>query len=123
MKIQRRFTKDGTSPYDLFNYTKRSSTLRNPDGSVVFDMKDIEVPAGWSQLATDILAQKYFRKTGVPQIDEGGILSKMMKVNQCLARKGQLSRLFIEWLEHGDTGERNITTLIQKKMLRFFMMK
>ncbi len=73
MKIQRRFTKDGTSPYDLFNYTKRSSTLRNPDGSVVFDMKDIEVPAGWSQLATDILAQKYFRKTGVPQIDEAGI--------------------------------------------------
>lgn len=72
MKIQRRFTKEGTSPYDLFTYTKRSSVLRNPDGSVVFDMKDIEVPTGWSQLATDILAQKYFRKTGVPQIDEDG---------------------------------------------------
>jgi ribonucleoside-diphosphate reductase alpha chain len=46
--------------------------LRNPDGSVVFDMKDIEVPSGWSQLATDILAQKYFRKTGVPQFMEDG---------------------------------------------------
>ncbi len=72
MKIQRRFTKEGTSPYDLFTYTKRASVLRNPDGSVVFDMKDIEVPTGWSQLATDILAQKYFRKTGVPQFDEDG---------------------------------------------------
>ncbi|MDT3740656.1 MAG: vitamin B12-dependent ribonucleotide reductase [Candidatus Kapabacteria bacterium] len=72
MKIQRRFTKEGTSPYDLFTYTKRASVLRNPDGSVVFDMKDIEVPTGWSQLATDILAQKYFRKTGVPQFDEEG---------------------------------------------------
>ncbi len=70
MKIQRRFTKEGTSPYELFTYTRRSSVLRNPDGSIVFDMKDIEVPTGWSQLATDILAQKYFRKTGVPQFDE-----------------------------------------------------
>lgn len=72
MKFQRRFTKEGTSPFDLFTYTKRSSILRNPDGSVVFDMKDIEVPTGWSQLASDILAQKYFRKTGVPQVDENG---------------------------------------------------
>ena len=72
MKILRRFTKEGTSPFDLFTYTKRASVLRNPDGSVVFDMKDIEVPTGWSQLATDILAQKYFRKTGVPQIDDSG---------------------------------------------------
>ncbi|MDX9791271.1 MAG: vitamin B12-dependent ribonucleotide reductase [Candidatus Kapabacteria bacterium] len=72
MKIQRRFTKEGTSPFDLFTYTRRSSVLRNPDGSVVFDMKDIEVPTGWSQLATDILAQKYFRKTGVPKFDEAG---------------------------------------------------
>lgn len=76
MKLQRRFTKEGTSPYDLFTYTKRSSILRNPDGSVVFDMKDIEVPNGWSQLATDILAQKYFRKTGVPQTDENGNVLK-----------------------------------------------
>lgn len=72
MKFQRRFTKEGTSPFDLFSYTKRSSVLRNPDGSVVFDMKDIEVPTGWSQLASDILAQKYFRKTGVPQHNEDG---------------------------------------------------
>lgn len=72
MKFTRRFTKDNVSPYEMFTYRKISSMLRNPDGSVVFEMNDIEVPQHWSQMATDILAQKYFRKTGVPQIDETG---------------------------------------------------
>src|SRR5690606_1039564 len=66
MKITRRFTKAGQNVYDQFEYTLRSSMLRNPDGSVVFEMHDIEVPKSWSQVATDILAQKYFRKAGVP---------------------------------------------------------
>lgn len=72
MNIARRFTKDGTSPYDLFEYTYRTSTLKNTDGSSVFEMENIEVPSHWSQVATDILAQKYFRKAGVPQVDESG---------------------------------------------------
>ena len=72
MKIERRFTTSGTSPYDLVQYTHRSSVLRNPDGSTVFQMDDIEVPVRWSQVATDILAQKYFRKAGVPVVDESG---------------------------------------------------
>ena len=76
MKFTRRFTKDNVSPYDLLTYTKRSSVMRNPDGSVVFEMHDIEVPSQWSQMATDILAQKYFRKTGVPQLDESGNVIK-----------------------------------------------
>lgn len=69
MKIQRRFTQAGVNVYDQFEYTHRASTLRNTDGSVVFQMTDIEVPKQWSQVATDILAQKYFRKAGVPQVD------------------------------------------------------
>ncbi len=72
MKVERRFTKGGISPYNMFTYTKRTSVMRNPDGSVVFEMKDIEVPTQWSQMATDILAQKYFRKTGVPLFNESG---------------------------------------------------
>ncbi len=75
MHITRRFTKAGQDPFDLFSYTHRSSVLRNPDGSVVFELHHIEVPVHWSQMATDILAQKYFRKAGVPQRDEkGGVL-------------------------------------------------
>jgi ribonucleoside-diphosphate reductase alpha chain len=72
MKIHRRFTKAGANVYDQFEYTYRSSTLRNTDGSVVFQMDNIEVPKHWSQVATDILAQKYFRKAGVPQLDAHG---------------------------------------------------
>ena len=70
MKISRLFTTSGENVYDRFEYTKRSSVLRNPDGSKVFEMTDIEVPQQWSQVAADILAQKYFRKTGIPQRDE-----------------------------------------------------
>lgn len=69
MKIDRYFTQKGVSPYDLFTYEKRTSVIRNPAGDAVFEMKDVEVPASWSQVATDILAQKYFRKAGVPLED------------------------------------------------------
>lgn len=76
MKVQRVFTKDGVSPYDMFEYEYRDSVIKNPDGSVVFEIKDVEVPKQWSQLATDILAQKYIRKAGVPQRDENGFIKK-----------------------------------------------
>ena len=67
MRIARRFTADGSSPYDGVDFTRTSSEIRNPDGSVVFQLSDIEVPASWSQVACDVLAQKYFRKAGVPR--------------------------------------------------------
>jgi ribonucleoside-diphosphate reductase alpha chain len=66
MRIQRFFTVEGRSPYDDVGFRQTSSEIRNPDGSVVFQMNDVEVPAEWSQVASDILAQKYFRKAGVP---------------------------------------------------------
>ncbi len=71
MKIDRRFTKSGQNVYDAIEWAKRSSKISNLDGSVVFEMKDAEVPASWSQLATDIMVSKYFRKAGVPQPPEG----------------------------------------------------
>jgi ribonucleoside-diphosphate reductase alpha chain len=69
LKIDRYFSKEGKNVYDLFKYEKRSSVIRNPSGDAVFEMNDVEVPAAWSQVATDILAQKYFRKAMVPQPD------------------------------------------------------
>ncbi|UCE23505.1 MAG: vitamin B12-dependent ribonucleotide reductase [Candidatus Zixiibacteriota bacterium] len=72
MKVQRYFTRQGESPYSRINFVKRSSEIRNPDGSTVFKLTDIEVPEQWSQVAVDILAQKYFRKAGVPQFDQKG---------------------------------------------------
>ncbi len=72
LRIPRYFTSEGLSPFDAFTYEKRTSTIKNPDGSVVFHMEDVEVPDFWSQVATDILAQKYFRKAGVPLKNEEG---------------------------------------------------
>ncbi len=66
MKINRLFTQLGVHPFDAIEWEKRSSIITNPDGSIVFEIKDAEVPKSWSQLATDIVASKYFRKAGVP---------------------------------------------------------
>jgi ribonucleoside-diphosphate reductase alpha chain len=77
MKINRHFTKKGHSPYTGIGFRKTTSEIRNPDGSLVFQLKDIEVPEHFSQVASDILAQKYFRKAGVPSdlkaVEEEGI--------------------------------------------------
>ncbi|MEP2544296.1 MAG: vitamin B12-dependent ribonucleotide reductase, partial [Alphaproteobacteria bacterium] len=66
MQIKRHFTKQDQSPYAAIKFRRASSEIRNPDGSVVFAQADIEVPDSWSQVASDVLAQKYFRKAGVP---------------------------------------------------------
>jgi len=68
MKINRLFVTDTAERYETIEFEKRSSVIRNPDGSIVFEMIDIIVPKHWSQVATDILAQKYFRKAGVPKV-------------------------------------------------------
>ena len=68
MRIERRFTKDGQSPYAEIEFRLTTSEIRNPDGSVVFKAENVEVPAFWSQVASDVLAQKYFRKAGVPAL-------------------------------------------------------
>ncbi|MCR4369185.1 MAG: vitamin B12-dependent ribonucleotide reductase [archaeon] len=72
LSIDRVFTEKGKDPLDSVEYSYRTSVIRNPDGSTVFEMKDVEVPKQWSQIATDILAQKYFRKAGIPQFDKNG---------------------------------------------------
>ena len=66
MRVQRLFTDEGRSPYADIEFRKTASEIRNPDGSLVFRLDDIEVPASWSQVACDVLAQKYFRKAGIP---------------------------------------------------------
>ena len=67
MKITRRFTKSGQDALASVEYETRTSRIVNPDGSIVFEMSDAEIPKQWSQLATDIMVSKYFRKAGVPQ--------------------------------------------------------
>jgi ribonucleoside-diphosphate reductase alpha chain len=66
MKLDRLFTRDTQRPYEGLTFERRGSKIQNPDGKVVFEVKDIQIPQGWSQVAVDIMAQKYFRKAGVP---------------------------------------------------------
>ena len=77
LQFPRRFTKEDVNVFDQFEYDYRTSIIRNPSGEVVFEMNNVEVPKQWSQIATDILAQKYFRKAGVPQPD--GILEEKLQ--------------------------------------------
>merc|ERR1712196_210421 len=68
MKFERKSTVEGTEIYENMDFKTTDSEIRNPDGSIVFSAKDIEIPDAWSQVAADVLAQKYFRKAGVPKI-------------------------------------------------------
>ncbi|MBI4144614.1 intein-containing adenosylcobalamin-dependent ribonucleoside-diphosphate reductase [Candidatus Woesearchaeota archaeon] len=91
--VQRKFTLAGKSPFDMIEYDKRSSVIKEPDGSIVFELKDIEVPKSWTQLATDIVASKYFRKAGVPGT------GNEVSVKQVVYRIAHTIRTFGE--EHG----------------------
>ena len=83
MRIERRFTKVGESPFAGIEFKARTSRISNPDGSVVFEAKDVAVPADWSQVAVDVLAQKYFRKAGIPaavrRVKEDGVPAWLQK--------------------------------------------
>ena len=84
LEFSRRYTRDDINVFEQFEYDYRTSVIRNPSGEIVFEMTNVEVPKGWSQIATDILAQKYFRKAGVPQPD--GSLGRETSVKQVAHR-------------------------------------
>jgi len=94
LQFKRQFTREGVSVFDQFQYDYRSSVIRNPNGEVVFEMTNVEVPSSWSQIATDILAQKYFRKAGVPQPD--GSLGRETSVKQVAHRMAHCWRVWGE---------------------------
>jgi ribonucleoside-diphosphate reductase alpha chain len=111
LKVTRYFSKEETNVFDLFNYENRSSVIRNPSGDAVFEMNDVEVPATWSQVATDILAQKYFRKAGVPlEMDQPG-------------PKKALNRWRIVWPTAGKTGVHVMAILLRSRMPIYFTTK
>src|ERR1700748_353915 len=94
LQFPRRFTKENLNVFDQFTYDYRTSVIRNPSGEVVFEMNNVEVPRQWSQIATDILAQKYFRKAGVPQPD--GSLGRETSVKQVAHRMANCWRVWGE---------------------------
>jgi ribonucleoside-diphosphate reductase alpha chain len=109
MRIERRFTKTDQSPYADIEFREATSEIRNPDGSIVFRLANIQVPAHWSQVATDILAQKYFRKAGVParlrKIEENSVPSWLWR---SVADKDALAGLAEEERHGSETDARQV---------------
>ena len=98
LSFQRNFTRDDISPFDMFEYDNRSRRDPQHHRRHCFEMNHVEVPNSWSQVATDILAQKYFRKAGVPQKD--GSTGSETSINRWL----------IAWPTAGNNGERSTVT-------------
>ncbi|MFV2037832.1 MAG: vitamin B12-dependent ribonucleotide reductase, partial [Paracoccaceae bacterium] len=100
MKIERNFTRAGQDAYAELEFTTTTSEIRNPDGTIVFRLEAIEVPSGWSQVASDVIAQKYFRKAGVPtllkRVKEAGVpkfLWRSVADDKALAKLPEDARL------------------------------
>ncbi len=103
LQFTRRFTQENVNVFDQFEYDYRTSVIRNPSGEVVFEMNNVEVPSQWSQIATDILAQKYFRKAGVPQPD--GSVGRETSVKQVAHRLAHCWRVWGERNEYFASAE------------------
>lgn len=101
LHIRRLFTREGVSAFDQFTYELRDSIIRNPQGDPIFEMRGVEVPAGWSQVATGIPAQKYFRRTGVPRTDgttggETSVRQVVHRLTSCWVELGKRYGYFQE---------------------------
>src|ERR1022692_2452740 len=103
LRLPRHFTIDGVSPFDMFDYEYRTSVIKNTTGEIVFQMDNVEVPKQWSQIATDILAQKYFRKAGVPQPD--GSAGRETSVKQVAHRMAHCWRVWGERNNYFESAE------------------
>ena len=114
LRVQRRHTRPGVDPLDEIAWDKRRTIITNPDGSVVFQMDDVEVPAGWSQLATDIVVSKYFRKAGVPGAPghETSVRQVVRRIARTIRRDGETQGGYFATLEDADAFEAELTHLL-----------
>jgi len=113
LSIKRLFTTNGADPFSQVHYEKRSSIITNPDGSVVFRMDEVEVPETWSQLATDILVSKYFRKRGVPKTDhENSIRQVVFRIAHTIRQAGEEAGGYFINSEDSEVFEAELTHLL-----------
>jgi ribonucleoside-diphosphate reductase alpha chain len=106
MKISRRYTTPNINPLDQVEYTKRTSVITNPDGSEVFRMDNVEVPKSWSQLATDIVVSKYFRKGGVPKTEhETSVKQVVHRIANTIRQAGEDFGNYFDSTEDADAFE------------------
>ena len=120
LHVSRRFTRSGIHPYDELEWVRKSSVITNPDGSVVFKMDDAEVPASWSQLATDIVVSKYFRKAGVPKTgSETSVRQVVKRLAHTIRRAGEEFSGYFATKEDAETFEAELTHLLVNQKVAF----
>ena len=109
MKIERKFTANTTDAYSDLEFVTTTSEIRNPDGTIVFRLDDVEIPASWSQVASDVIAQKYFRKAGVParlkKVKEKGVPEFLWR---SVADEAALKDLSLEDRSGGETSAKQV---------------
>ena len=121
LRVPRRHTRAGVDPLDEIRWEKRRTAITNPDGSVVFQMDDVEVPAAWSQLATDIVVSKYFRKAGVPggPGHETSVRQVVRRIARTVRRDGEAQGGYFASLEDADAFEAELTYLLVNQVGAF----
>ncbi|HHX27976.1 MAG TPA: adenosylcobalamin-dependent ribonucleoside-diphosphate reductase, partial [Firmicutes bacterium] len=121
MIIHRRFTDPAINPLDAVEYEKRRSVITNPDGSVVFEARDIEVPKGWSQLATDIVVSKYFRRAGVPTPEgrETSVRQVVHRIAHTIRTAGEQMGGYFSTTEDADAFEAELAHMLVAQMGAF----
>ena len=113
--VARRWTTVGTDPLDAVIYERRGSAITNPDGSVVFKMEGAEVPATWSQLATDIVISKYFRKAGLngdKHLGETSVRQVVRRIARTIRRAGEAAEGYFATKADADTFEAELSFLL-----------
>ena len=114
LRVPRRYTKPGVNPLDDVTWDKRRTVIANPDGSVVFQMNDVEVPAEWSQLATDIAVSKYFRKAGLPGTPghETSVRQVVQRIARTIRTSGESQGGYFATREDADVFEAELTHML-----------
>ncbi len=113
--LERRFTSASSSPFDSVLWERRESAIYNPDGSLVFKMEGAEVPAPWSQLATDIVVSKYFRKAGLhgdKTVGETSARQVVYRVAHTIRTAGEKMGGYFATKKDADTFEAELTYLL-----------
>jgi len=112
LAFNRHFTKPEVHPFDAQEYQYRTSKITEPDGTIIFEMKDVEVPASWSQLATDIVVSKYFRKAGVPETgSERSVKQVVYRLAHTIRNQGEAFGIFASKAD-ADTFEMELSHLL-----------
>src|SRR5262245_39392152 len=119
--VARRFTQKGRDPFDDVKWERRRTVIANPDGSTVFAMEGVEVPAEWSQLATDIVVSKYFRKAGVPGTPghETSVRQVVRRLARTIRATGERQGGYFATPEDADAFEAELTHMLVRQIGAF----